>query len=364
MINIVSIIGTRPEAIKMALLAKKLDDHTQVNHRLVLTGQHTDMVDSVIELFQCRVHENFNVMQKANNLSSLFGLIYDLSTEYLDKDMPDLVLVHGDTASCAASALAAFNMQIPVGHVEAGLRTFNLNSPFPEEGYRQIVDSVSTYCFAPTGRNVRNITKNSQTKVWKTGNTVIDSLLFIADKSDLKEADKNTILITGHRRENLDIGIDNLVSALVKLANEYPENQFVWPIHPNPIIKQKVKILDNFENVKILPAMDYFNFVSLLAKSKLVITDSGGIQEEAPAFGIPVIVTRDTTERPEAVESGNVIVIGNDELVLVESVKELLTNEDIYNRMSKAVNPYGTGNATDQIISYILNEFHTDTRSV
>ena len=238
MINIVSIIGTRPEAIKMALLAKKLDDHPHVNHRLVLTGQHTDMVDSVIELFHCKVDENFNLMQKANNLSSLFGLVYDFSTKYLDKDMPDLVLVHGDTASCAAAALAAFNMRIPVGHVEAGLRTFNLNSPFPEEGYRQIVDSLSTYCFAPTERNVKNITKNIETKVWKTGNTVIDSLLFIASKSNHEEAGKNTVLITGHRRENLDTGIDNLVSALAKLAAEYREYEFVWPIHPQPENKE------------------------------------------------------------------------------------------------------------------------------
>ena len=373
------VFGTRPEAIKMAPLVKEFQKWPEDFETIVcVTGQHREMLDQVLHIFDIRPDYDLDIMKQGQDLYDVTARVLTGMRDVLKKASPDIVLVHGDTTTSTAAALAAFYQQIPVGHVEAGLRTHNIYSPWPEEMNRQITGRIATYHFSPTPLSKSNLLKEnvSEDRITVTGNTVIDALYWVVDKikSDRKlDADLETILkdagydvnrlsdgkklvlITGHRRENFGDGFINMCTAIKDLSHKYPDVDFVYPMHLNPNVRKPIhevfgEDLGNLGNMFFIEPLEYLSFVYLMEKSTIVLTDSGGIQEEAPGLGKPVLVMRDTTERPEALDAGTVKLVGTDYGKIVDSVSELLDDKSAYDKMSKAVNPYGDGKACGRIV--------------
>jgi UDP-N-acetylglucosamine 2-epimerase (non-hydrolysing) len=364
------VVGTRPEAIKMAPLILAFQNEDVVLS-VCKTGQHTDMVDSVLQVFGIHADVDFSIMGKTNTLNDTTALLLQKFQRYYDDFKPDIVFVQGDTASVFAGAAAAFNMQIEVAHVEAGLRTGNLASPWPEEGFRSMVSPITRYHFAPTTLSADNLLRAGvkTENIFITGNTVIDALHIaegIIEKGDvtlaipdsvLNSSNERSVLITGHRRENFGEGLENLCHAIVRLADKYQGTDFIFPVHLNPVVQGQVKAFFSgrqLQNVLLIEPQPYLEFIWLMKKSYFIITDSGGIQEEAPGLGKPVLVTRDTTERPEGIDAGTVKLVGTSEASLFEAACSLLDSKEQYKEMSQAQNPYGDGQATGRILKTIL----------
>ncbi|MCK0132261.1 UDP-N-acetylglucosamine 2-epimerase (non-hydrolyzing) [Flavobacteriaceae bacterium F08102] len=370
--KILTVFGTRPEAIKMAVLAKRLSEEPTIEHRLCVTAQHREMLDQVLDLFQLSPDFDLNVMSHGQDLTDVtVKVLTGMRDLFKQQWRPDLVLVHGDTSTCFVTALAAFYEGIEIGHVEAGLRTGNLQSPFPEEANRVLVSKLVNYHFAPTDLNVQNLIDEgiSPDRIVKTGNTVIDSLLYISKNLTefsekiqtttldmLVKNDEKYVLITGHRRENFGDGFIQICEAIQHLAQANPSMHFVYPVHLNPNVQEPVQqVLGNLSNVHLIDPLEYQDFVIAMKHCYLILTDSGGVQEEAPSLGKPVLVMRDTTERPEAVIAGTVKLVGANKENIINGVQELINNSTLYNQMTKSNNPYGDGNAVKLIIEYLSN---------
>ena len=380
--KILFVFGTRPEAIKMAPLVKKSQTMPEDFETVVcVTGQHREMLDQVLHIFDITPDFDLNIMKQGQDLYDVTSRVLLGMRKVLREVQPDVVLVHGDTTTSTAAALAAFYQQIPVGHVEAGLRTGNIYSPWPEEMNRLLTGRIATYHFSPTPLSKQNLLRENVNKnqILVTGNTVIDALHMVVDrllndedlraKQDRVLADagydvnrltdgKKLVLITGHRRENFGDGFMHMCTAIRDLKNKYPEVDFVYPMHLNPNVRKPIhkvfgEDLSNLGNMFFIEPLQYLEFVHLMAKSTIVLTDSGGIQEEAPGLGKPVLVMRDTTERPEALESGTVRLVGTDYDKIVNEVSMLLDNAEAYEKMSKAVNPYGDGHACERIVEFL-----------
>jgi len=360
-IKIALVFGTRPEAIKMCPLVKKLKENDKFEVLTVVTAQHRQMLDSVLNLFEITPDYDLNLMKPNQNLWNLSADILLKTKEVFEQEKPDLILVHGDTTTAGLSALSAFYSRIKIGHVEAGLRTFDKDYPFPEEINRVIVDSTADLMFCPTERAVLNIEKSGIKKgIYKTGNTVIDALMYVVnskkDNLDFLNLDENlkTVLLTSHRRENFGKPLENICSAIKELVQKNKDIQVVYPMHLNPNVRNTVKpILEGIERVKLIEPLDYVPFCNLMKKSHIILTDSGGVQEEAPSLGKPVLVLRDTTERPEAIEYGTVKLVGTSTNNIVETVQKLLDNKAEYKKMSEAINPYGDGHASERIVEIL-----------
>ena len=376
--TIMLVFGTRPEAIKMCPLVKEFQKRTDEFKTIVcVTGQHREMLDQVLTIFDVKPDYDLNIMKQGQDLYDVTARVLTGMRDVFKECKPDVVLVHGDTTTSTAAALAAFYQQIPVGHVEAGLRTHNIYSPWPEEMNRQITGRIATYDFAPTPLSKKNLQEEkAQGQIFVTGNTVIDALHMVVDKlkndkalaneqiNVLKNAGydvtrldggKKLVLITGHRRENFGDGFISMVTAMKDLSEKYPDVDFVYPMHLNPNVRKPIhevfgEDLTKYENFFFIEPLQYLEFVYLMEKSTVVLTDSGGIQEEAPGLGKPVLVMRDTTERPEALESGTVHLVGTNHDLIVFEVSTLLDDAIAYERMSKAVNPYGDGKACNRIV--------------
>ena len=361
--KIMLVFGTRPEAIKMAPLVKAFQaDKEHFETVVCVTGQHREMLHQVLDIFHITPQYDLDIMQKGQDLYDVTSRVLLGMRPILQKEQPNVVLVHGDTTTSMASALAAFYQQIPVGHVEAGLRTHDIYSPWPEEVNRQMTSRIATYHFAPTALSKENLLKEGvdENHIYVTGNTVIDALHLMVQKMKLEEQvrqDKRMVLITGHRRENLGEGFLHICQAIKMLAQKYSDVEFIYPVHPNPQVRKVIsevfpsaKIV---ENLKFIEPLDYVDFVFMMAKSTLVLTDSGGIQEEAPGLGKPVLVMRDTTERPEAVDAGTVRLVGTDKEKIINEVSRLLDDKEWYRQMSHAVNPYGDGHACLRILDVL-----------
>jgi UDP-N-acetylglucosamine 2-epimerase (non-hydrolysing) len=367
--RILTVFGTRPEAIKMAVLVNKLNRDNFFEHKLCVTGQHRHMLDQVLHIFDIKPEYDLNIMQDKQDLSDITSnVLLKIRTVFNDYK-PDLILVHGDTTTCFATTLAGFYAHIPVAHVEAGLRTGNLQSPFPEEANRTLVSRLATFHFAPTHKNVDNLLAEgiSPVNIVKTGNTVIDALLEMADRikrfsgnlmddklNRLIEEKHKILLVTGHRRENFGKGFIEICNALVELAITYPHLHIIYPVHLNPNVSKPVySLVGEIANIHLIDPLSYEDFIFLMKHSYLILTDSGGVQEEAPSLGKPVLVMRDTTERPEAVEAGTVRLVGANCENIVRGISDLIENESLYQKMSQAVNPYGDGKASDRIIGFL-----------
>ena len=367
--RLLTVFGTRPEAIKMAPLIKMLAVSEHFDAKVCVTGQHREMLDQVLELFEILPDYDLNIMRIGQDLFDVTSNVLIGIKEILKNENPDIILVHGDTSTSMAVAMSAFFLKIPVGHVEAGLRTYDINSPFPEELNRQITSKIASLHFAPTENSRQNLLdeKIPDSQIFVTGNTDIDALFSVLEKarsvnfSDYilnkapflnQENDiyPRIILVTGHRRENFGEGFENICHALHDIANHNPEVQIVYPVHLNPNVLEPVnRILSNQKNIHLIDPIEYLMFIKLMDLSYLVLTDSGGIQEEAPSLGKPVLVMRDKTERPEAVETGAIKLVGTAKENIVKMVNHLLTNHELYNQMSKSPNPYGDGNASAAI---------------
>ncbi len=377
--KIMLVFGTRPEAIKMAPLVKEFQKHPETFQTIVcVTGQHREMLDQVLHLFDIKPDYDLNIMKQGQDLYDVTSRVLLGMRDVLKEANPDVVLVHGDTTTSTASALAAFYQQIPVGHVEAGLRTHDIYSPWPEEMNRLITGRIATYHFSPTALSKQNLLDEgiNEEAITVTGNTVIDALYMVVDKikSDkqlgkeletlLRESGydvnrlngtRKLVLITGHRRENFGEGFISMCRAIKALTEKYPNVDFVYPMHLNPNVRKPIhevfgEDLSDLDNMFFIEPLEYLSFVYLMEKSTIVLTDSGGIQEEAPGLGKPVLVMRDTTERPEALEAGTVKLVGTDYDKIVNEVSALLDDREYYDKMSKAVNPYGDGLACERII--------------
>jgi UDP-N-acetylglucosamine 2-epimerase (non-hydrolysing) len=374
MIKVLTVFGTRPEAIKMAPLVKKLTEHPEIDSAVCVTAQHREMLDQVLNLFDINPDFDLNTMKPSQSLEQITASILLNLKNVLVEFKPDLVMVHGDTATTLTASLASYYQQIPVAHVEAGLRTGNLYSPWPEEGNRKLTTAISELHFAPTATSKQNLIKEgvNEQQITVTGNTVIDALYTIKHKLEnnieLKESlkkqfcelsdDKKIILVTGHRRENFGTGFKSICQALVDLASEHQDIQIVYPVHLNPNVRGVVnKMLNGINNILLLEPLEYLAFVYLLDRAYIVLTDSGGIQEEAPSFGKPVIVMRDTTERPEAVLAGTVQLVGTSRDSIFNAIDTLLVDDNRYFEMSRAHNPYGDGNASTIIVERVINHF-------
>ena len=380
--KVMLVFGTRPEAIKMAPLVKEFQKYPEMFKTIVcVTGQHREMLDQVLRIFEITPDYDLNIMKQGQDLYDVTARVLTGMREVLQESQPDLVLVHGDTTTSTAAALAAFYQQIPVGHIEAGLRTHNIYSPWPEEMNRQITGRIATYHFSPTPLSKQNLLKEGihNSFITVTGNTVIDALYMVVNKiKNNKQLDKELenilqqsgydvnrlcggkklVLITGHRRENFGDGFISMCMAIKALTLKYPNVDFVYPMHLNPNVRKPIyevfgEDLTTLNNMFFIEPLEYLSFVYLMEKSTIVLTDSGGIQEEAPGLGKPVLVMRDTTERPEALEAGTVKLVGTDYDKIVYEVSALLDDQDYYEQMSKAINPYGDGIACDRILSYI-----------
>jgi len=377
--KILIVFGTRPEAIKMAPLVKEFEKYQEEDifeMRVCVTAQHREMLDQVLSLFEIEPHYDLDTMKQGQDLYDITSKILLGMREILNEFKPDLVLVHGDTTTTISTTLASFYQQISVGHVEAGLRTGDIYSPWPEEANRLLTTQISKYNFAPTTTNKENLLKENvnPNSIVVTGNTVIDALFWIVDKiksnSELKneiflnikekgyELGKNrVVLITGHRRESFGDGFLNICNALKELSSSYPDVDFVYPVHLNPNVRKPVnEILSGIDNIYLIEPLEYLPFVYMLDNSYLVLTDSGGIQEEAPSLGKPVLVMRDTTERPEAVEAGTVILVGTNQDSIITNVSRLLDDDFVYKKMTYSHNPYGDGNASKKIVEFLKNQ--------
>lgn len=365
MIKVMSVFGTRPEAIKMCPLVKELEKHNEIESIVCLTGQHREMLQQVIDIFGTNVKYNLDIMQPRQTLTTITTAVLEKMESVLAEEKPDIVLVHGDTTTSFVAALAAFYQQIPVGHVEAGLRTFDKYSPFPEEMNRSLTGRIAELHFAPTENNRRNLENENITKnVFVTGNTVIDAFQTtvkeeyqyrVQELNSVDTKNKRCILMTAHRRENLGKPLENICRAVKRIVLEFEDVEVVYPVHLNPVVQNTAhSILDGIERVHLIQPLDVEDMHNLMSRSYLVMTDSGGLQEEAPACGVPVLVLRTETERPEAVEAGTVKVVGVDEDEIYNSAKEMLTNRQLYEIMARAVNPYGDGHASERIVQNIL----------
>lgn len=362
MIKVMSIFGTRPEAIKMAPLVKKLNEDPQIRSVLCVTAQHREMLDQVLDLFGLTPDYDLNIMKPNQTLSMITANVLTGLDPILEKEKPDIVLVHGDTSTTFSAALAAFYHRIPVGHVEAGLRTYDMYSPFPEEVNRVLTGHLTSVHFAPTQRNADNLIREGidPEKIIITGNTVIDALLEVADRpyefedETLKHIDfenKRVIAVTCHRRENLGEYMHNIFEAIREIAEDFEDVEVVYPVHMNPKVRAAAsEVFGGCANIHLIEPLSYQPFVNLMAKSYFIITDSGGMQEEAPSLGKPVLVVRKETERPEAVSAGTVKLAGVRRETIAALARELLTDRKTYDAMSKASNPYGDGTACDKIL--------------
>lgn len=355
--KIMLVFGTRPEAIKMCPLVNELKSRSSFETIVCVTGQHRDMLDQVLNTFGVVPDYDLSIMKQGQTLFDITTGILEKIKTVLEQVKPDVVLVHGDTSTTFVSALACFYLQIPVGHVEAGLRTYNLYSPYPEEFNRQAVGILAEYNFAPTEQAQKNLLQEGKKsdKIWVTGNTVIDALKTTVKKDythpELEWAkDSRLIFITAHRRENLGQPMHNMFRAIRRVMDEHPDVKALYPIHMNPIVrKAAAEEFGGLDRMHIIDPVDVFDCHNIMAQSYLILTDSGGIQEEAPSLGKPVLVMRDTTERPEGVAAGTLKLVGTEEETIYVSFKELLENEEAYNRMAKANNPYGDGYACERI---------------
>ncbi|AOE50167.1 non-hydrolyzing UDP-N-acetylglucosamine 2-epimerase [Kangiella sediminilitoris] len=371
--KVLSVFGTRPEAIKMAPLVHALNNNIGFNAKVCVTAQHREMLDQVLDLFDIKPDYDLNIMQVGQTLPEVTSRILLELTPVLSEFEPDVVLVHGDTATTFAASLAAYYQQIPVGHVEAGLRTKNIYSPWPEEANRKLTGALTKLHFAPTQTSKNNLLAESypEESIHITGNTVIDALLMIKEKLECDEvlsstllkqfpfldSDKKLVLVTGHRRESFGGGFERICEALAEVAKSHSDVQIIYPVHLNPNVQEPVnRILGDVNNIKLIEPQQYLAFVYLMNKAHIILTDSGGIQEEAPSLGKPVLVMRETTERPEAVEAGTVKLVGTDKELIVNTLNVLLTNQHAYNEMSFAHNPYGDGKACQRILDVLNNE--------
>lgn len=363
--KIMAIFGTRPEAIKMAPVVRELLKHPEIETKVCLTAQHREMLDQVVDLFQLPVDYDLDIMKQGQSLYDITDRVLLGLKEVLEKEKPDLVLVHGDTTTTFSATLAAFYQQIDVGHVEAGLRTGNMYSPFPEEANRRLTSVLTALHFAPTETARQNLLKENQKDdhIFTVGNSVIDALLatvkkdYVFEDKELQDIEehKRIILVTTHRRENLGEPMRNVYRALRRLVETVPDTEVVFPVHRNPLVRQAVKeVLDGVPGIHLVDPMEYEPFTNLMARSAIILTDSGGIQEEAPSLGKPVLVLRDTTERPEAVASGTVKLVGTDEDKVYNTAYKLLTDEKAYKEMAESINPYGDGHTSERIVQAIL----------
>ena len=373
MVKILAVFGTRPEAIKMAPVVHAL--RKKVDVKVCVTAQHRQMLDQVLTLFEITPDYDLDIMKPGQDLFDVTSKVLLGVKKILQSVNPDIVLVHGDTTTSMAVSMAAFYLRIPVGHVEAGLRTYDINSPFPEEFNRQLTSKITELHFAPTEIARQNLLDErvSDSQIFVTGNTVIDALLSMVEKaravnfSDsvlegapfLKQAKidiPRIVLVTGHRRENFGQGFEEICHALYDIASKNPDIKIIYPVHLNPNVREPVnRILSNIDNVHLVEPMEYLTFIKLMDLSYLILTDSGGIQEEAPSLGKPVLVMRDTTERPEAVEAGTVKLVGTNKKEIVTMVNQLLENKELYTKMSRAHNPYGDGNASHTICDILVS---------
>ncbi len=374
--KIITIFGTRPEAIKMAPLVKELEKREEIESKVCVTAQHREMLDQVLELFDIEPDFDLNIMKTKQSLTGITNKVLEGLEEVFSEEKPDMILVHGDTTTTFAGALAAFYQQIKIGHVEAGLRTFNKYFPFPEEMNRKLTGSLADLHFAPTKGSKENLLREGvkEDDVYITGNTVIDAMLhtvkedYVFENDELNNIDfnnKKVIMITAHRRENWGKGIENICLALNKIVEENEDVELVYLVHLNPVVKDVVfERLGEKDRVHLLSPLDTKETHNLMNKSFMVMTDSGGLQEEAPHLGKPVLVLRDVTERPEAVEAGTVKLVGTDVDKIVSEANELLRNSESYNKMSKAINPYGDGKASRRIVDSILKYFDLNSSEV
>lgn len=361
--KVLSIFGTRPEAIKMCPVIKELDHRDDIDSVVCLTGQHEEMLSQVMELFGIEAKYNLHIMKRKQTLSMITTEILIKADKVYEIEKPDLVLVHGDTSTSFAGALAAFYRGIPVGHVEAGLRTYNIKSPYPEEFNRQAVDLMSDLYFAPTKRAKEQLLKEGKKKekIFVTGNTVIDALKTTVTKDYMNPilswaSDSKLLLVTAHRRENIGQPMENMFRAIVRIVDANRDVKVVYPIHKNPMVREIAeRILGNHERIKVIEPLDVFEFHNFMARCFLVLTDSGGVQEEAPSLGKPVLVMRDTTERPEGVEAGTLRLVGTEEEAIYKEAVSLLNNQSEYQKMSCIQNPYGDGHAAERIADIIVN---------
>lgn len=355
--KVLVVFGTRPEAIKMCPLVKELKTRTSLETIVCVTGQHREMLDQVLTAFEVVPDIDLSIMKAKQTLFDVTINILEKMKQVLENVRPDIVLVHGDTSTTFVTALACFYMQIPVGHVEAGLRTYNIDSPFPEEFNRQAVGIVSKFNFAPTEMSKNNLLKEGKNpdSIYVTGNTAIDALATTVKKNYTHKqldwvANDRLIMITAHRRENLGEPMRNMFRAIKRIIDEHPDIKAIYPIHKNPVVREAAQeIFGETDRIRIIEPLEVLDFHNFLAKSYMILTDSGGIQEEAPSLGKPVLVMRDTTERPEGIKAGTLKLVGTDEEIIYQSFKELLDNEISYQAMSQASNPYGDGTASKQI---------------
>ena len=385
--KVMLVFGTRPEAIKMAPLVLEMKKHEEIDTIVCVTGQHREMLDQVLSIFSIKPDYDLQIMKQGQDLYDVTSKVLVGMRDVLSAEKPDVVLVHGDTTTSMAAALAAFYLQIPVGHVEAGLRTYNIYSPWPEEVNRQITSRLAQFNFAPTPLSRENLLRENvdDSKIVVTGNTVIDALHLVVEriKNDAelsKELElglqktgydvsrlsdgRRLVLITGHRRENFGDGFINVCQAIKELHTKYPNVDFVYPMHLNPNVRRPIhdtfgEDLSGLGNLFFIEPLEYLSFVYLMEKSTIVLTDSGGIQEEAPGLGIPVLVMRDTTERPEAVTAGTVKLVGTSFERIVTEVSTLLDDNNAYEKMSGAVNPYGDGKACNRIVNHLTNNYES-----
>mgnify|MGYP000882291899 CR=1 FL=1 len=365
MIKVMTIFGTRPEAIKMAPVIKEIQFRTEFECIVCVTAQHREMLDQVLEIFGITPDYDLNIMQHGQTLSDITTRALNGLNEIIKTEKPDIVLVHGDTTTTFVGALAAFYNQVAVGHVEAGLRTWNLYSPYPEEANRQMVGILANLHFAPTQIAANNLIKEGkkQNDIFITGNTVIDAMKYTV-KDDYNHeifdwiGNDRMILLTAHRRENLGEPMRNIFQAVKRIVNEFDDVKVVYPVHMNPRVREIAnEVLGNTDKVKLIEPLEVIDFHNFMNKSFLILTDSGGIQEEAPSLGKPVLVLRNTTERPEGIEAGTLKLVGTDEKTIYEETKKLLTDKAAYQQMSEAKNPYGDGFASKRIVDELLKRF-------
>lgn len=369
MIKVMSIFGTRPEAIKMAPLVKELEKREEIESIVCVTAQHREMLDQVLETFDIKPDYDLNIMKQGQTLGDITTRALTGLERVIKECKPDIVLVHGDTTTTFAGALAAFYNQVSIGHVEAGLRTYDKYSPFPEEMNRQMVDCMTDMYFAPTDLSKNNLLKQNidESKIYVTGNTAIDAMSTTVDENythpELEWISENErlILLTAHRRENLGEPMYNIFRAIKRIVDEFSDVKVIYPIHLNPKVRDIAKeVFANCDRVKLIEPLEVFDFHNFQNKSYIIMTDSGGIQEEAPSLGKPVLVLRDTTERPEGIAAGTLKLVGTDENTIYEETKRLLTDKIEYEKMSKASNPYGDGHASKYIVDAIIERFKNE----
>ena len=366
MIKVMSIFGTRPEAIKMAPLVKELEKRKEIESIVCVTAQHREMLDQVLNTFDIKPDYDLNIMKQGQSLADVTTRALVGLEEVIKEVKPDIVLVHGDTTTTFAGALAAFYNQVAIGHVEAGLRTYDKYSPYPEEMNRQMVDRLSDMYFAPTEISKDNLLKENidESKIYITGNTAIDAMSTTVDENythpelDWINAGERMILLTAHRRENLGEPMRHIFRAIKRVVDEFSDVKVIYPIHMNPKVREVAnEVFGDADRVKLIEPLEVFDFHNFQNKSHIILTDSGGIQEEAPSLGKPVLVLRDTTERPEGIKAGTLKLVGTDEDVIYEETKKLLLDKESYEKMSKASNPYGDGHASERIVDAIIKYF-------